>query len=118
MRISLEVAVISHTLALGLGLKPEIADIIHIAGHLHDIGKIGVPDAALLKEGLLNREEWEQIRRHPEIGAAMLNHRPYRSKRTFEESFDEILRCSGTQFDPRVVEVLAAQKGIIENKIY
>ena len=46
---------------------------IHIAAHLHDIGKIGVPDMALLKQGKLNDEEWEQIKKHPQIGANILS---------------------------------------------
>lgn len=46
---------------------------IHIAAHLHDIGKIGVPDAILLKEGRLEPEEWEQMKKHSEIGAEILS---------------------------------------------
>jgi putative nucleotidyltransferase with HDIG domain len=38
---------------------------------LHDVGKIGVPDAALLKTGPLDDAEWEAMRRHPEAGAAL-----------------------------------------------
>ena len=71
-----EVAVISQAIALALGLSPEAADHIHIAGHLHDIGKIGVPDRVLLKTGSLDPEEWRYIRAHPEIGADIL--RPVR----------------------------------------
>lgn len=41
---------------------------------LHDIGKIGVPDAILLKNGPLNEEEWVVMRKHPEIGSKMLHH--------------------------------------------
>ena len=39
-----EVAEISHAIALSSGLTTTEADIIHVAGHLHDIGKIGIPD--------------------------------------------------------------------------
>jgi len=46
---------------------------IHIAGQLHDIGKIGVPDQVLLKEGRLTDDEWLEIRKHPVIGAKILS---------------------------------------------
>lgn len=44
---------------------------MNIAAHLHDIGKIGVPDAVLNKEGKLDDEEWEAMEKHPSIGAAI-----------------------------------------------
>ena len=56
-----------------IGLKKEDIQKIHIAAHLHDIGKIGVPDAVLNKEGKLTDEEWEYIRKHPQIGADILS---------------------------------------------
>ena len=67
-----EVAEASHALALTMGLSPREPDIIHVASHLHDIGKIGVPDAVLRKEGRLTPEEWRAVRRHPELGANIL----------------------------------------------
>ncbi len=42
------------------------------AAVLHDVGKIGVPDALLSKPGRLDEREWEIMRRHPEIGADIL----------------------------------------------
>lgn len=56
-----------------MGLKESDTEKIHIAGHLHDIGKIGVPDAVLNKEEKLTDEEFTYIRRHPQIGADILN---------------------------------------------
>jgi putative nucleotidyltransferase with HDIG domain len=122
---------------------------------LHDVGKIGVSDSILLKPGKLSDEEWESMRKHPEIGYNMLRQvkflqgpaeiilahherwdgkgypkglhedeislgarifsvvdtfdsmtsdRPYRKALTTLESMNEIMRCSGSQFDPLVVE--------------
>lgn len=72
-----EVAVVAHTLALRLELSPTQADIIHVAAHLHDVGKIGLPDAVLRKAGPLNEAEWALVRRHPVIGAEIV--RPVRA---------------------------------------
>jgi putative two-component system response regulator len=43
-----------------------------LAGDLHDVGKIGVPDSVLNKPGRLTEEEFEQVRKHPETGARIL----------------------------------------------
>lgn len=56
-----------------LNLDSIESEKIHIAAHLHDIGKIGVPDAVLQKEGKLSEEEWSQMKKHPEFGANILN---------------------------------------------
>ena len=45
---------------------------MRIAGILHDVGRVGVPDELLAKEGPLDEEEWHWVRSHPEIGARML----------------------------------------------
>lgn len=49
------------------------AEEIHIAAHLHDIGKIGIADAILNKSGRLSEEEWDIMKRHPKIGADILS---------------------------------------------
>ncbi|WP_051694416.1 HD-GYP domain-containing protein [Desulfohalovibrio reitneri] len=65
---STQVAVLAQAVARFMGFSPLEAGCIHIAGHLHDIGKIGVPDAVLQKRGPLTEGEFAAIRRHPVIG--------------------------------------------------
>lgn len=56
-----------------MGLSEEETLEIHIAGHLHDIGRIGIPDTILQKSGKLNNYEWELMKTHPQIGADLLS---------------------------------------------
>lgn len=58
--------------AEALGMPPSKCELLMHAAPLHDIGKIGVPDAILLKPGPLSPEEWRQMQAHTTIGAAML----------------------------------------------
>ena len=66
------VSALSRGLASALGLAPGIIDIVGQAGLLHDIGKIGVPEAILQKRGSLSSEEWQIMRGHPVIGAQIV----------------------------------------------
>ncbi len=59
-------------MATVLDLSAKRMETLRYAALLHDVGKIGIPEAILNKPGPLNKEEREQIRRHPEIGAHML----------------------------------------------
>ncbi len=69
---SRRVALISKRLAQECGLGQEKAERLYLAGLLHDIGKIGVPEFTLTKEGRLTDEEFEQMKRHPMLGATIL----------------------------------------------
>ncbi len=62
----------SRGLAQALGLPPHEAETIGQAGLLHDIGKIGVPEAVLRKQGALDEDEWTLMRKHPLIGAQIV----------------------------------------------
>jgi diguanylate cyclase (GGDEF)-like protein len=64
----------AREIAVRLGLAPERVERIHAAGVLHDLGKLGIADAILYKPGPLNDSEWEEMKRHPEIGARILLH--------------------------------------------
>ena len=65
---SARVADLSTRIAFTLSLSPEAVRGLHQGAFLHDVGKIGVPDHVLNKEGSLDDQEWELIRRHPEVG--------------------------------------------------
>lgn len=56
-----------------IGFGERDVEEIHVAAHLHDIGKIGVPDAVLNKNGELTEDEWLLIKQHPEVGANILS---------------------------------------------
>jgi diguanylate cyclase (GGDEF)-like protein/putative nucleotidyltransferase with HDIG domain len=64
----------AEAIARALGLPEARIERIRAAGVLHDIGKLGVADAVLKKPGPLTAEEWEDMRRHPELGARILDH--------------------------------------------
>lgn len=59
-----------------LRLSPEQRDVIISAARVHDVGKISVPDAVLLKPGALTAEEMEVMKRHPAAGADILARLP------------------------------------------
>jgi putative nucleotidyltransferase with HDIG domain len=149
------VAELSWALARELGLGAAEAESARVAGHLHDIGKIGVADAIIGKPGPLEEGEREAMKRHTVIGAslvgqvahlrefapsvrghherwdgrgypdglageaisleariiciadsydAMTSARSYRDRVDGSRAVEEIRRCSGRQFDPRLAE--------------
>lgn len=55
-----------------LNLDKDTIIKVHIAGQLHDIGKIGIPDKILLKKGRLTDSEWQQMKNHSKIGSGIL----------------------------------------------
>jgi diguanylate cyclase (GGDEF)-like protein/putative nucleotidyltransferase with HDIG domain len=60
-------------IAAELGMGPRETERVHLAGMLHDIGKIGISDTILQKPGKLTETEWEEMRKHPELGARILD---------------------------------------------
>jgi len=66
------VAEYSRLLALKYGLSKKEADLIATASPMHDIGKVGIPDAILLKPAALTQEEWKIMRTHALLGHSVL----------------------------------------------
>ncbi|MFN7020921.1 MAG: HD-GYP domain-containing protein [Phycisphaerales bacterium] len=73
---SQRVAHLSRQLALATGFSPEQSERVRIAGLVHDVGKIGVPESVLCKAGRLSDEEFDAIRKHPEVGHRILRDIP------------------------------------------
>jgi putative nucleotidyltransferase with HDIG domain len=71
---SLRVAQIAVRIACAMGLPVEDIAMLEVAGKLHDIGKIGIPDEILLKAGPLTPQEFEIIKTHTERGRRILTH--------------------------------------------
>jgi len=115
-----------------LGFSPEDVAWLRVGGLLHDIGKIGIPDAILYKPSPLNGEEWQVIRNHPGLGADLLRQIP-----GMAEDFPQVIRVvechhehwdgggypaglSGEQIPPlaRVCAVVEAYDGMIAEQVY
>ena len=68
----LRVAEYVALLASALGLRENVCEVLAQASALYDIGKLGVPEHILRKTDRLTEREWTEVRRHPEIGAAII----------------------------------------------
>lgn len=66
------VAVYASRIARQMSLRKELIERVYFAGLLHDVGKIGVPDAIITKPDRLTEDEYHEIMKHPEIGAKIL----------------------------------------------
>ncbi|MBL8468579.1 HD domain-containing phosphohydrolase [Methyloversatilis discipulorum] len=75
----------ARLIAQAIGLGPEATELLFNTASMHDIGKIGIPDAVLLKPGPLSKSEWAVMRQHPEIGAEIIG-----------EHDDELLQTART----------------------
>jgi len=89
----IRVGCISRVIAETLQMDRDFVETLFLAAPLHDIGKIGIPDAVLLKRGPLSPDEWEVMKQHCHIGARIL-HEDCMAKTAFWE-----WRGPGPQFD-------------------
>lgn len=115
-------------LAQQLNLSPSATDFIVKAGILHDIGKIGTPDAVLFKPSALTADEWTVMQRHAEFGADILAELPALAAyapivRAHHERWDgrgypHGLKGEDIPFEARVVAVADAFHAMISSRPY
>lgn len=111
-----------------MGLAPDDLQALKLAAQLHDIGKIGVPDDILRKPGPLTEDEWNLMKRHPEIGADILSPvRPLQEVipivRHHQERYDGTGYPDGLQGEAiplgaRILAVVDAYSAITDNRVY
>ncbi|MFG6469056.1 HD-GYP domain-containing protein [Roseateles sp. BYS87W] len=65
---------IARGVAAQYGLSDETVEYMHLFAPLHDIGKVGIPDAILLKPGKLDADEWRLMQQHVAIGEQLVDH--------------------------------------------
>ncbi|MDQ6606338.1 MAG: diguanylate cyclase [Actinomycetota bacterium] len=115
-----------HT-AVALGLPADRVERIHAAGVLHDLGKLGIADAILYKPAPLDAAEWHEIRRHPEIGARILDHAGLREIATWVRTHHERIDGHGyprqlegheVALEARVLAVADAYEAMITDRPY
>ncbi|MBI3977997.1 MAG: HD domain-containing protein [Chloroflexi bacterium] len=123
-------AVAHYAVAIGreLDLPPEDLESLHWAGLLHDIGKIGIPDAVLRKAGKPTEDEWRVIKTHPDVGHRLLSplkflRRALPAVRHHQERFDgrgypSGLRASAIPLLARVVAVADAFHAMTSQRPY
>jgi diguanylate cyclase (GGDEF)-like protein len=114
--------------AEALKLAPEQVAVISAAALLHDIGKVGIPDHVLNKEGALLDEEWELLKQHPRLSATIVGHVPSLSAclaavRHHHERWDGAGYPSGLKgesipLEARILSVTDAFEAMISERPY
>jgi diguanylate cyclase (GGDEF)-like protein/putative nucleotidyltransferase with HDIG domain len=126
-RHSQTVGQLCELMAEELGFESERVQRIRLAGILHDIGKIGVPDSILQKPGPLTSDELEQMRRHPEIGARILSARELddirgwvraHHERPDGKGYPEGLTAGEIPVEAAILAVADAYEAMIADRIY
>lgn len=121
------VATHAAAMAAELGLSQRQVERVHLAGLLHDVGKIGIPDAVLLKPAALTDDEWEQMRRHPELGAQMLDSTTLRDIRRWVlahherpdgRGYPDGLRGADIPLEARILAVADAFEAMTSDRVY
>jgi putative nucleotidyltransferase with HDIG domain len=111
-----------------LGLDESLRSDIEVAALLHDIGKIGIPDAILQKPAKLSSEEYSLMKKHPEYGWAVLRHVPRMERASLmilhhHESFDGKGYPAGLEGEEipigsRIVSVIDAFDAMVSSRPY
>lgn len=122
--------VVTFSLRLGheLGLEPDSLRDLELGALLHDIGKIGVPDAILRKPSKLTEREWEKMRMHPEHGYRILRNIPFlggaakvvsqHHERWDGSGYPNGLKGEAIDIGARIFAVIDAFDAMISDRVY
>jgi diguanylate cyclase (GGDEF)-like protein/putative nucleotidyltransferase with HDIG domain len=117
----------AEVMARELGLNEDRVERVRLAGVLHDIGKIGIPDRLLTKPGPLDANEWEEMYTHPEIGARLLSRPEFHDLREWILAHHErpdglgyprALRADEIPLEARILAVADAYEAMTADRCY
>ncbi len=117
----------AEMMACELGLSEQRISRVRLAGMLHDIGKVGVPDSILRKPAKLTAQEFATIKRHPELGAQILEHASFADVREWVGAHHERpdgrgypLGLSGDEIplEARILAVADAYEAMTSDRAY
>jgi diguanylate cyclase (GGDEF)-like protein/putative nucleotidyltransferase with HDIG domain len=118
---------LAQAMARELGLPEQRVERVRLAGILHDIGKIAVSDSILRKPGPLEDHEWQEIRRHPELGARILGSRELvdirewvmaSHERPDGKGYPRGLRGEEIPIESRILAVADAYEAMTGDRVY
>ncbi len=111
-----------------LGLSQDVVEEIAAAARVHDVGKIGVRDAVLLKAGPLTDEEYAEIKRHPDIGAKLTARFPdfargtayirHHHERWDGRGYPQGLRGQQIPLGARIISVADTYDALTSSRVY
>lgn len=122
------VAKYATLIAKEMHLTPDQIEVLREACELHDLGKIGVEDSILMKPSALTPEEWMNIKRHPDIGAQILEPLTFLDSvidlvRQHHEHFDgtgypQGLKGEGILLGARIIHIADAYEAMVSARSY
>lgn len=125
---SLSVADFAFRLARRIGFEGERLENFKLAATLHDLGKIGVPDAILKKPGPLSDEEWDIMKRHPSIGRQIIGQTfhlgelipamYYHHERWDGRGYPEGLAGEAIPVEARIVTIADSYGAMVDDRVY
>ncbi len=117
----------AELMARALGFGEDHVERVRLAGVLHDIGKIGIPDRVLSKPGPLDAEEWQEMYTHPEIGARLLSRPEFDDLRAWILAHHErpdglgyprALSAEDIPVEARILAVADAYEAMTADRVY
>ncbi len=125
---SLRIRELALTFGKEMGLNEDELRVLAHGALLHDIGKIGIPDRVLLKPRALNAQEWEIMKKHPEIGYNVLRPSPWLTNAaeivySHQERFDGTgyprgLKGQEIEFGARIFAITDAYDAMRTDRVY